>query len=90
MLAPGKVDIIWFSSRCDPFSPANTRGTRNIQEGLSLVEKGINIARYLQPRASFTEIHRSTNHGLTYNIPEKYRQLHLVLGCSPFQVFWAK
>ena len=64
MLAPGKVDIVWFSSRCDPFSPANTRGVRNVQEGLTLVEAGIRIARYLRPRAFFMESADSGPHRL--------------------------
>ena len=64
MLAPGKVDIVWFSSRCDPFSQANTRGARDVQEGLTLVEAGIRIARYLRPRAFFMESADSGPHRL--------------------------
>ena len=65
LLSPGKVDIIWFSSRCDPFSPANTRGSRDIQEGLTLVEKGIEIATYLKPRVFFMESANSGEHRLS-------------------------
>ena len=71
LLAPGKVDIVWFSSQCDLFSQASTRGARDVQEGLTLVEAGIRISRYLRPRVFFMESADSGLHRLAGQLEQQ-------------------
>jgi len=64
LFSPGVIDWIWFSGRCDPFSQANTRGARDIEEGLRLIEQGLRIIDFLKAKVVFMESSNSGSHCL--------------------------
>lgn len=55
VLKPGQFDVVWASPPCTEYSKAKTVGVRDIAGANKLVQKTLEIIKYLKPKAWFME-----------------------------------
>jgi len=55
VLKPGQFDVVWTSPPCTEYSKAKTIGVRDIQGSNILVQRTLEIIKYLSPKVWFME-----------------------------------